>query len=86
MVDNKGVINKSYTPPVLEKQTVDMLDNEVRLLKDAIQEQNTATLNAIEAQKELSDNIKDKDMNTTIINNTAPAPTQSHRNGGKSRN
>ena len=86
MVDNKGVINKSYTPPVLEKQTVDMLGNEVRLLKDAIQEQNTATLNAIDAQKELSDNIKDKDMNTTIINNTAPAPTQSYSNGGKSRN
>ena len=33
----------------------------------------------------LINTIDKKDLGTTIINNTAPAPTQSYSNGGKVR-
>ena len=76
-----GVVNRNAPPNV----SVEFNDEAMKLYNDTLEKNRQQSEKMTESVGLLIETISSKELGTTVINNTAPAPTQSYSSGGRLR-
>jgi len=76
-----GVVNRNAPPNVI----IEFNDEAMKLYNNTIEKNRQQTEKMTESVDLLIETISSKELGTTVINNTAPAPTQSYSSGGRLR-